>query len=148
MAITLTYLYLSFIGLTYQYFHLKSFDVSLFDFSNTNDYLLAFLKSVPFLLVLVILHFLLLVKDMLFNERLVPRGSFKERCKKLLWSSLAPLTRLRVHSITRHHAPPTKWQISLIAAAPSKLGCPVHACTAVSKKPLIIASANPKISSC
>lgn len=87
VAITLTYLYLSFVGLTYQYFHLKSFDVSLFDFSNTNDYLLAFLKSAPFLFMLVILHFLLLVKDILFNQRHASGGSFKERCKKLLWKS-------------------------------------------------------------
>ena len=36
---------------------------------------------------LVILHFLLLVKDILFNQRHASGGSFKERCKKLLWKS-------------------------------------------------------------
>jgi len=84
VVITFVYLYLSFIGLVYQYFHLKEFGLSIFDFSETNDYLIAFLKALPFLLVLLVLHFLIFIKDALFNQKHAPGDSFKQRLVALL----------------------------------------------------------------
>jgi hypothetical protein len=80
VVITLSYIYLSFIGLMYQYFHLKAFGASLFDFSTTNDYLVAFLKAIPFLAAFIFVHILILIKDIIFNQKYAPGETFKKRC--------------------------------------------------------------------
>mgnify|MGYP005870945009 CR=1 FL=1 len=87
MAITLVYFYLSFVGLIYQSSHLKAFGVSLFNFSTTSDYLVAFLKAMPFLLIFIFIHVLILVKDVIFNQKNAPGETFKERCYSLLIAS-------------------------------------------------------------
>lgn len=87
VAITLVYFYLSFVGLIYQSSHLKAFGVSLFDFSTTSDYLVAFLKAMPFLLVLIFIHVLILVKDLIFTQKHAPGETFKERCYSLILAS-------------------------------------------------------------
>lgn len=81
---TLIYIYLSIIGLVYQYFHLKNFGLSIFDFSETNDYLIAFLKALPLLLILSVLYLLIFIKDALFNQKHAPGDSFKQRFVALL----------------------------------------------------------------
>lgn len=87
MVITLVYFYLSIVGLIYQYFHLKGFGVSVFDFSATQDYLIAFLKALPFLLGLLLIHFLILIKDVIFNQKHAPGETFRERCRAVLVAS-------------------------------------------------------------
>jgi len=84
VVITLAYFYLSIVGLIYQYFHLKRFGVSLFDFSATHDYLIAFLKALPFLLALLFIHFLNLIKDVVFNQKYASGETFRERCHVVL----------------------------------------------------------------
>lgn len=87
MVITLVYFYLSIVGLIYQYFHLKEFGVSVFDFSATQDYLIAFLKALPFLLWLLFIHFLIVIKDVTFNQKRAAGDTFRERCHTLLLAS-------------------------------------------------------------
>jgi hypothetical protein len=87
VVITLVYFYLSIVGLIYQYFHLKGFGVSVFDFSVTQDYLIAFLKALPFLLGLLFIHFLILIKDVIFNQKHAPGETFRERCHAVLIAS-------------------------------------------------------------
>lgn len=86
-TITLLYFYLSFVGLIYQYYHLKAFGVSFFAFSTTSDYLVAFLKAMPLLLSLVFIYALIFVKDVIFNQKHAPGETFKERCYSLLLAS-------------------------------------------------------------
>jgi hypothetical protein len=87
VVITLVYFYLSIVGLIYQYFHLKGFGVSVFDFSATQDYLIAFLKALPFLLGLLFIHFLFLIKDVIFNQKHASGETFRERCHAVLLAS-------------------------------------------------------------
>lgn len=87
VVITLVYFYLSIVGLIYQYSHLKGFGVSVFDFSATQDYLIAFLKALPLLLGLLFIHLLILIKDVIFNQKHAPGETFRERCHAVLLAS-------------------------------------------------------------
>ena len=84
ITITVLYVYVSIVGLIYQYFHLESFGVNILHFSNTSDFFMSFGKATPFLFTLLIIHSLILIKDMLFYQRHIDNPKFITRCKILI----------------------------------------------------------------
>ena len=82
--ITLLYLYMSTIGLLYQYFHLSCFEINIFNYASSSDFLMAFGRAIPYVSALLIVHALVLIKDILFNQRHAEGNTFRERCINLI----------------------------------------------------------------
>lgn len=82
--ITLLYLYMSIVGLLYQYFHLKCFETNILNYATSSDFLMAFGRAIPYVCALLILHALVLIKDILFNQRHAEGNTFRERCVYLI----------------------------------------------------------------
>jgi hypothetical protein len=87
VLITLSYAYLSFVGVLYEYFHMMSYGINVLNYIEPKDYLISFTKAVPFLLIVLVGYVLTFIKDILFNQRHVPAKTFKERVIVLLVKS-------------------------------------------------------------
>ena len=77
-TLSVLYFYLSFCGLLYQYFHLKNFNINSLYFITLGDFFLAFVKSLPVLLLFILMYVINLTVDFYGYQKRI-----KERTNRL-----------------------------------------------------------------
>ena len=83
-SLTLGFGYCAFLGMLNQYFLLLTHDINALDYVATNDFMLFFLRSIPYLLIALLIHILIWIKDLLFGQNHAPGNTMKERIYNLV----------------------------------------------------------------
>ncbi|WP_185234332.1 hypothetical protein [Teredinibacter franksiae] len=87
MAVTALYIYMSIVGLIYQFFHLRRLGINVLDYASPSDFIMAFGKATPYILFMVVVHLLVLFKDLAFNQRHMDGETFWVRCKNTFFTT-------------------------------------------------------------